>query len=204
MLGVVLKGKGTTKLRFKVLAKMRRAALKLIQKCRELLPEHHWELIYMGIAKDVTDQRVALAKLIQSVLHWCDQVSRISIDNGEIGNILCSDVSHTNFKDSTSIGGVVTHPKTVKLLKHFNFEVFQEGPLPPELLSNESKQQNPDFKYWFLVRKPQKIQSQKKPQIDQLTDVTVGDLIGTGNYGQVFKGLWHATPVACKSPALFV
>lgn len=113
-------------------------------------------------------------------------------------------MSHSIFKDAASIGSIVTHFNTLEILKHFNFEIIEEGPLPPEFQSKESKEKSRDFKYWFLMRKPQTIHIQKEPQVDQITDVTVGELIGAGGYGQVFKGLWHATPVACKSPESLV
>lgn len=99
----------------------------------------------------------------------------------------------------------MTDPKILELLKPFNFEIFEEGPLPRGVQSKESIEQKRDLKYWFTVRKPQPIQSSpQEPQIDRLTDVTVGELIGAGSYGQVYKGLWNATPVACKSAELFV
>lgn len=51
----------------------------MIQKCRDQLPEHHWELIYVGIAKDVEDQQEAVSKLLETVLQWCDQVSKFQL-----------------------------------------------------------------------------------------------------------------------------
>lgn len=98
-----------------------------------------------------------------------------------------------------SIGTILTHNKTKELLQELNFQVVKESPLPKFYLSKktqkEKKEEEP--KYWFMLRKPQELNLLKDPSIPQIQDIVVSDLIGAGNFGQVFKGMWNGTPVAC-------